>query len=144
MRLILAWTFQKGRGLHITHKNIFLACEQAVRGALAAGREKEGELATESLEFDYLHRKSRWESWSAEMTLVIIFHVFFNVCLHSCSFPLRADRLKSDRTVDGEPQGNWWRNSNFRNVLASSPSFSRPAARAPRRACPQALFFLDI
>ena len=29
-----------------------MACEQALRGALAAGREKEGELATTSLEFD--------------------------------------------------------------------------------------------
>ena len=40
-------------------KNI--ACEQAHRGALTAGREKEGELATTSLEFEYLHRKSRCE-----------------------------------------------------------------------------------
>ena len=38
-----------------------LACEQALRGALAAGREKEGELATTSLEFEYLHRESRCE-----------------------------------------------------------------------------------
>ena len=30
-----------------------LASEQAVRGALAAGREKEGELATTSLKFDF-------------------------------------------------------------------------------------------
>ena len=36
-----------------------LACEQALRGALAAVWEKEGELATTSLEFEYLHRKSR-------------------------------------------------------------------------------------
>ena len=36
-----------------------LACEQALRGALVAVREKEGELATTSLEFEYLHRKSR-------------------------------------------------------------------------------------
>ena len=34
-----------------------LACEQALRGALAAGREKEGELATTPLKFEYLHRK---------------------------------------------------------------------------------------
>ena len=38
-----------------------LACEQALSGALAARREKEGELATASLEFEYLHRKSRRE-----------------------------------------------------------------------------------
>ena len=30
-----------------------LACEQALRGALAAGQEKEGELATTSLEFEF-------------------------------------------------------------------------------------------
>ena len=38
-----------------------LACEQALSGALAKGREKEGELATTSLEFQHLHRKSRYE-----------------------------------------------------------------------------------
>ena len=31
------------------------------------------------------------------------------------------------------------RYSNSRDVVASSPSFSRPAARAPRRACSQAM-----
>ena len=36
-----------------------IAFEQALRGALAA--EKERELATTSLEFEYLHRKSRCE-----------------------------------------------------------------------------------
>ena len=40
-------------------KNI--ACEQALRGALAAGREKERKLATASLEFEYLHRKNQCE-----------------------------------------------------------------------------------
>ena len=39
--------------------NIPLACEQALWSALAARREKEGELATTSLEFEYPHRKSR-------------------------------------------------------------------------------------
>ena len=34
-----------------------LACEQALRGALAAGREKEGKFVTTSLEFEYLHQK---------------------------------------------------------------------------------------
>ena len=36
-------------------------CAQALRDTLAAGREKEGEIATTSLEFEYLHRKSRFE-----------------------------------------------------------------------------------
>ena len=80
--------------------------------------------------------------WLAEMTLIMaslpLAHVFFNVCLHSCSFPLRIDWRKSESSVDGEPQGNWKWNSDPRDVAASSPSFSRLAARAPQRACSQA------
>ena len=38
-----------------------LVCEQALRGPLAVGWEKDGELATTSLEFDYLHPKSQCE-----------------------------------------------------------------------------------
>ena len=39
-----------------------IVCEQAFRNALAAGQEKgAGELATTSLEFEYLHWKSRCE-----------------------------------------------------------------------------------
>ena len=49
-------------------------------------------------------------------------HVFFNVCLHSRSFPLRADWRKSDSTVDRDS----------RYVVASSPSFSHPAELARR------------
>ena len=41
------------------NNNIIVACEQALQGALAAGREREGEFATTSLEFEYLHQKSR-------------------------------------------------------------------------------------
>ena len=40
---------------------IIVACEQALRAALAAVRENEGELATTSLEFENLHRKRRCE-----------------------------------------------------------------------------------
>ena len=39
---------------------------------------------------------------------------------------------KSDTSDDGEPQGNWRWNSNSRDVVASSPSFSRPTLRVPR------------
>ena len=38
-----------------------LACEQVLRGVLAEGQEKEGELATTSVEFEFLHRKSQCE-----------------------------------------------------------------------------------
>ena len=38
-----------------------MGCEQALHGVLAAGWEKEEELATTSLEFEYLFQKSRCE-----------------------------------------------------------------------------------
>ena len=65
--------------------------------------------------------------------------MFFNVCLHSHTFPLHADWRKSDCSVDGEPQENLRWNSNSRDAVASSPSFSRPAARVLRRACSQVM-----
>ena len=40
---------------------LLVASKQALRGALAAGREQEQELATTSLEIEYLHRKSLCE-----------------------------------------------------------------------------------
>ena len=51
---------------------------------------------------------------------------------------IRADWRKSDSSVDGEPQGIWRWNSNSGDIVASSPFFSRPAVRAPQRACSQA------
>ena len=63
---------------------------------------------------------------------------FFNVCLHLRSFPLCADWWKSDSSVDGEPYDYWRWHSSSRDVVASSPSFSRPAVRAPRRSCSRA------
>ena len=54
-------------------------------------------------------------------------------------FLLRTDWHEFDRSVDGEPQGNWRWNSNSRDVVASSPSFSLfslfPAVIVHRRAC---------
>ena len=115
--------------------------------ASSPGWEEKGKIATMSLEFEYLHRKSRCEVLIGGddisndlITLGTCFHVLFNVCLHLHLFPLRADWRKSDSSVDREPQGNWRRNSNSRDVVAISPSLSHPAARVPRRACSQATF----
>ena len=61
-----------------------------------------------SLNFEYLHRKVDAKCWLAKVTLVVTslsFARVFNVCLHSCSFPLRADWQKSECSVDREPQG---------------------------------------
>ena len=56
---------------------------------------------------------------------------FFNVCLHSHLFPLRANWQKSDSSVNGEPQVNWRWNSNSRDLVASSPSFPPPPPALP-------------
>ena len=114
-----------------------IACEQALRGALAGGRG--GGKRKGSLQLRLWNWKVDAKCWLAKMTLVMTsLHVFFNVCLHSRSFLRRADWRKSDSSVDGETQGNWRWNSNYRDVVESSPSFSRPTAGAPRRACSQA------
>ena len=128
-----------------------VACEQALRGFLAAGRRREGELATTSQEFEYLHRKDRCEMLiggddisNDVITLGACFHVPLNVCLHSRSFPLRADWRKLDSSVDGEPQGNWKQNSNSRDVVTSSRSFSRSTDRALRRTFSQARIMVIV
>ena len=47
------------RGVNITSgvqdRKASIVCEQALRGALVEAQEKEGQLATMSLEFEYLH-----------------------------------------------------------------------------------------
>ena len=82
-------------------------------------------------------RNADWRRWH-KLWRHFPWHVFFNACLHSRSFPLRADWRKFDSSVNGEPQGNWRWNSNSRIVVARSPSFFRPAARARWRTCSQA------
>ena len=71
------------------------------------------------------------------MTLIISNDVITLGTCFSRSFPPRADWQKSDSSVEGEPQGiGGGIQTSSRDVVASSPSFSCPAARAPRRACP--------
>ena len=97
--------------------------------------EPEGELAAARLEFEYLHRKSRCEiliGGDDTRNDVITLGTYFSMFVY-----IRADWRKSDSSVDGAPQGNWGWNSNFRDVVASSSSFCRPAARMSRRACSQ-------
>ena len=74
------------------------ACEQALRlGALAVGWEKERELATTSLESEYLHRKNRCEMLvggdDISNDVSSIFHMVFNVCLHSHLFPILLNQI---------------------------------------------------
>ena len=93
---------------------------------LASGQEEEGELATMSLKFENLHKKSRCKMLiggdyisNDVITLGVCLHVFFNVCFHSPSFLLCADWQKSNSLVDREPQGKWRQNSNSRDIVAS-------------------------
>ena len=46
----------------LTNTTRALACKQALRGAQVVEREKEGGLATTSLEFEYLHRKKSMQN----------------------------------------------------------------------------------
>ena len=84
-----------------------VACEQALQGTLATGREKEGELATTSLEFK--HRKSwcgvlligRDDISNDVNTLGVCFHVFSNVFFYirtHFSFTLNNANLTAQLT----------------------------------------------
>ena len=114
--------------------------EQVLRGALAARREKEAKITTTSLEFEYLHRKSLCDMIGGDdiskdvITLATCFSMFVHIRA-GFRLALIGGNLKAQST--GSHRGWRW-NSNSRNVVASSPSFSPPAARAPRRACSQA------
>ena len=81
-----------------------LACEQSLWGALAAGWEKEGELATMSQEFEYQHRKSRYEMLICRddisndvNTLGTCFSMFVYICARFC-FTLIVGNLTAQST----------------------------------------------
>ena len=124
-----------------------LDCEQALWSHLAVGQEKEGRLATMSLEFEYLHWKSRCECWLDDISNYIIilgmcFSMFAYISTDFC-FTLIGGNLTAQSTGNHRWTGGGM-NSNSRGLrswlwlVASSSSFSHPAARAPWRACSQA------
>ena len=89
-----------------------------------ARRENEGELATTSLEFEYLRRKSQCEILIGGDDIsndVITLGTCFSMFVY-----IRAEIWQLSRRV---ATGNWRWNSNSRDVVAISPSFSRPAVR---------------
>ena len=113
---------------------------EALRGALAAGWEKEGELATTSLEFKYLHRKTRCEMpigrddiSNAVITLGTCFSMFVSVCVRF-RFALIGGNLTAQST--GSP-GELEVEFKFQRRSCQLFPFPTPA-RAPRRACSQA------
>ena len=141
--------------VYLLRQKLFIACHLLTEPASKlsgapwrlGGKRKEN-LQQRLWNLDICIEKVDAKSWLAEMTLVMtllprqlswhVFSVFVYIRAHSRWFPLRADWRKSNSSVDGEPQGNWRRNSNSRDVVASSPSFSCPAARAPQKTCSQA------
>ena len=93
----------------------WLDCEQALQGALAAGQEKKGELATMSLEFEYLRQKSRCKMLiggddisNDVITLQMCFLMFVYLRAHLCPMligrNLTAQSMRSDRETGGEIQ----------------------------------------
>ena len=52
-RIVSIWGVNITSG--VQDRKASIVCEQAFRGALVVGQEKEGQLATMSLEFEYLH-----------------------------------------------------------------------------------------
>ena len=92
----------------ITNIVFCLAYEQALRSTLAVGREKEGDLTTTSLEFDYLHRKKRCEMlFSGDDTSngFITPGTYFSMFVYIRA-RFRFELIGGNLTVDGEPQGN--------------------------------------
>ena len=117
----------------------FLASEKALRGTLAAGREKEGEFATTSLEFEYLHRKSRCKELIGGDDIsndVIALGTCLSMFVYIRArfrLPLIGGNLTAQST--GSHRGTGGGIQIPETVVAISPSFSCPSARAPQRAC---------
>ena len=121
-----------------------LAYKQALQGTLLAGPEKEGELATMSLEFEYLHGKIWCEmliggdDMSNMMSLPLVhaficftIFVYIRTCLHLAEiWQLSQWRATGELEVEFKFQRH-----------SCKLSFLFPpctAARAPWRACSQA------
>ena len=116
-----------------------VSCEQALRGALAAGGKRE-----ESLQLRLWNLNSTTNSHEAPRRL-------------SCQISANQREAETSAIVNkhwkARAKGNGViayvisANQHFastysfsRDVATSSPSFCRPAARAPRRACSQAIY----
>ena len=115
-----------------------LACEQALRGAVAAGREKE-ELATTSLDLNSAsnsHVAPRRLSCQISANQRECKQTLKNTWKHSPR--VMTSLLMSSPPISISHRLFRCRYSNSRDVVASFPSFSRPAARVHRRAWLQA------
>ena len=131
--------------IFLSNVNLFIrwqACEQALWHALVGGGGKRKEsLQLHLRNLNICIEKVNAKCWLAEMALVmtslLLAHVFQSLFTFELfHFVLIGGNLTAESTGS---HGNWRRNSNSRDEVASSPSFSRPAARAPWRAFSQAI-----
>ena len=124
-----------------------LACQQALRGTLMAGREKEGELTNYVSGIWISASKKpmqnadwrRWRKWWRHYPWRVLSRVFqcFRYIRVRFHFALIGGNLTAQLT--GSHRGIGGRIQIPETLqVASFPSFSRPAARAPQRACSQA------
>ena len=124
-----------------------LACQQALRATLMAGREKEGELANYVSGIWISASKKpmqnadwrRWRKWRRHYPWRVLSRVFqcFLYIRVRFRFALIGGNLTAQLT--GSHRGIGGRIQIPETLqVASFPSFSRPAARAPQRACSQA------
>ena len=100
-----------------------------------AGRKKKGELATMSLEFEYLHRKSRCELLIGGGDNISNDGITLGTCFSMFVYIRARFRLAlSGRNLTAQSTGSrrrWRWNSNSRDVVASSPTFSSPLPERP-------------
>ena len=124
---------------------MILACEKVLRSAQSVEREKEGELVTTSLDFEFCFQFP-CGSPSTELSNFRQSARSGNEREYKQTFKgtwKHAPRVMTSLLMSSPPisishRFFRCRYSNSRDVVASSPSFPRPAARTPRRACSQA------
>ena len=113
-----------------------VACEQALRGALAAGLEKEGKLATTSLKFDF-HLQFPCGSLSTELSDFCQSERYgnklTNVNKHWKTHAKGNEIITTAISTNQHTASTFLMQilKNSRDFIASSPSFSRPAAETP-------------
>ena len=132
----------KGKDIYLKQKNDIeisknIACERPLWGTLGAGQKKEGQLATTSLEFEF-HLQFPSGSPSTELSDFCQSAQSRNKHEYKQPLILKKHRLwvMTSLLVSSLPikilhQLFQSRYLNSRDIVASSSSFSRPAARAP-------------
>ena len=113
---------------------ITVACEQALWGGPATGREKERELATMSLEFEF-YLQFPCCSPSTEQSDFCPISMFVNVFV----FDVITNVISTNQHFASTFLMQIFKIARCTAVVASSPSFSRPTARAPWSACSQTI-----